>query len=603
MDESEDNMNDMSNESYGDEESLLSDNDDEGGYSDDEASHYHQQNYTVLSEYNIQQLQEEAITTISNMNSISRVSATILLLHYNWSVDKLQDAWFADEEKVRTTVGLLEEPIVHYPNSKKVTCAICFEIFIRRRMHAAACGHPFCEKCWKGYVSTAINDGPGCLVLRCPDPSCHAAVGHDMINSLVSNENFEVGSESYNVSCNCKYSFCWNCAEDAHSPVDCDIVAKWMLKNSDESENVNWILANSKACPECKRPIQKNDGCMHMTCRPPCRHEFCWLCLAPWTKHGYDGSCNRYNEKEKQDGTEKRRKMAKQLIDKYTHYYERWLANRLSRQKAVGDLKQMQDVNMEKLGKNQCQTLLQLKFITEAWLQIIECRRVLEWTYAYGYYVPEHEHKKRELFECLQGHAEFELERLHLCAEKELQVYLNAEAPSEDFNNFRAKLKCFTNTTCNYFKNLVQALENGLVEFYNAASNDYKAKLVLKPLSPERRWKFMYEPIHQDIRVLSKKIPITQYLNIQVGVGHNFLLHATGWKWKLTTSWGGDGVSRIRNKTSVDLLPGMDFRFGWRAEYVLPELHGAVGTEEPMFNLDSGRLQASLDRVEAIFTV
>ncbi|KAF9597981.1 hypothetical protein IFM89_023466 [Coptis chinensis] len=96
------------------------------------------------------------------------------------------------------------------------------------------------------------------------------------------------------------------------------IVTKWILKNSDESENINWILANSKACPECKRPIQKNDGCMHMTCRPPCRHAFCWLCLAPWTKHGYDGPCNRYNEKEKKDGTEKRRKMAKQLIDRYT---------------------------------------------------------------------------------------------------------------------------------------------------------------------------------------------------------------------------------------------------------------------------------------------
>ncbi|KAF9599405.1 hypothetical protein IFM89_036962 [Coptis chinensis] len=104
-------------------------------------------------------------------------------------------------------------------------------------MHAAACGNPFRKKCWKGYVGTTINDVPGCLVLRCPDPSCHA-VCHDMINSLVSNESkekysryllrtfvesnhkikwcpalgyenaidFEVGSESYNV-----------CAEDAHS--------------------------------------------------------------------------------------------------------------------------------------------------------------------------------------------------------------------------------------------------------------------------------------------------------------------------------------------------------------------------------------------------
>lgn len=63
---------------------------------------------------------------------------------------------------------------------------------------------------------------------------------------------------------------------------------------------------------------------------------------------------------------------------------------------------------------------------------------------------------------------------------------------------------------------------------------------------------------------------------LQVGIGHNFQMHATGWKWKLTTCLGGDGVSRIRNKTSISPFPGMDFRFGWRADYVLPEITGYV---------------------------
>lgn len=40
-------------------------------------------------------------------------------------------------------------------------------------------------------MTTAINDGPGCLMLRCPDPSCGAAVGQDMINILASNGDKE----------------------------------------------------------------------------------------------------------------------------------------------------------------------------------------------------------------------------------------------------------------------------------------------------------------------------------------------------------------------------------------------------------------------------
>ena len=72
--------------------------------------------------------------------------------------------------------------------------------------------------------------------------------------------------------------------------VDCETVKKWILKNSAESENLNWILANTKPCPKCKRPIEKNQVgdhasvevsmffSVHPCCRPiaavavaPCR--------------------------------------------------------------------------------------------------------------------------------------------------------------------------------------------------------------------------------------------------------------------------------------------------------------------------------------------
>ncbi|KAK4778475.1 hypothetical protein SAY86_006003 [Trapa natans] len=468
------------------------------------AAHRHQKNYTILTELDIQQRQEEDISRVSTVLSIPRDDAVILLRHCNWNINKVHDAWF-DGEEVQKIVGLLEGPAVQYPDVRELTCVICFESHPHDKIYSAACGHPFCSTCWAGYISTSINDGPGCLSLRCPAPSCCAAVGQSMIDLLAPADDkkkyfqyllrsyiednritkwcpapgceyaveFAGGGEGYDVSCLCSFHFCWNCTEEAHRPVDCDTVKKWIIKNSAESENMNWILANSKPCPKCKRPIEKNHGCMHMTCTPPCKFEFCWLCLGAWSDHGARTggfyACNRY-EAAKQDGAydeaERRREMAKNLLKRYTHYYERWASNQSSRQKALADLQKMQTVHLLKLSYTQCEPESQLKFIIEAWKQIIECRRVLKWTYAYGYYLPDHEHAKKRFFEYVQGEAESGLEKLHQCAEKELHQFLRDDgvAPSGSFNDFRSKLAGLTSVTKNYFDNLVKALENGLSE-------------------------------------------------------------------------------------------------------------------------------------------
>ena len=60
----------------------------------------------------------------------------------------------------------------------------------------------------------------------------------------------------------------------------------WLEKCNNESETVNWILANTKKCPLCMVRIEKNQGCNHMTCRNKgCKHEFCWVCMDPWCVH------------------------------------------------------------------------------------------------------------------------------------------------------------------------------------------------------------------------------------------------------------------------------------------------------------------------------
>ncbi|KAI3865341.1 hypothetical protein MKW92_016200 [Papaver armeniacum] len=456
--------------------------------------------YTVMNENDLRHHQQEDISSVCNVLLVSRVSAIILLVHFNWSVTKVHDEWFADEEKVRKAVGLFEKPVVAKivgKKKRKLTCGICFDAHWPKQMFSTpSCNHLFCRSCWKGYINTSINDGPGCLTLRCPDPSCNAAVGEDMVDSLVCKASkekysgflfrsyvevskkrkwcpapgcssaiqFSVGSENCDVTCKCTYSFCWSCIEEAHRPVDCSTIAKWNLKNSNESENLTWILANSKPCPKCQRPIEKNHGCMHMSCSKPCRHQFCWLCLGPWSEHGTKTG----GENKKRDG--------KKYIEKYAHYYERWAINHKSMVQAVGDLKKMQSLHLNNLSTKLGETESHLEVISNAWLQIIECRRVLKWTYSYGYYLPEDELAKKQFFEYLQGEAENGLERLHICAEKELQPYIDAKSPLKGFTDFCTKLKGLTTVTRDYFENLVRALQSGLSEVHSEGTCSKRKK-------------------------------------------------------------------------------------------------------------------------------
>ncbi|XP_047338421.1 probable E3 ubiquitin-protein ligase ARI8 [Impatiens glandulifera] len=461
---------------------------------------FQEKSFSVLNAEDIKQLQEDDITTVSTVLSISTEDASILLRYYHWSVSDVHEAWFSDECKVRKRVGLVEGPVNQFPNSREVQCGICFEDCPLDQISSAICGHPFCRTCLQAYINGSINGGPGCLMLRCPDPSCGAAVGNGMVNQLATDQNkekyaryvlrsyvedsrkkkwcpapgceyaieFVMGCGGYDVACFCSHEFCWNCSAEAHRPVDCDTVSKWILKTSTEPATMNWILLNSKPCPKCKRLIEKDQGCMHMTCMPPCKFEFCWVCLGLWSDHEQRGdcyySCNRYVAAKQEgvlDETEKSREMAKNSLERYTHYYQRWATNQLSRKKALADLHQMQNMQLIKLSDKLSQPDSHLKSMIDAWTQIVECRRVLKWTYAYGFYLPL-DGSKRVYFEFVQGLAESALERLHQCAEENKQTYLKVDGTLSDCIDFGTKLSGLTSITRNFFENLVGTLEKGM---------------------------------------------------------------------------------------------------------------------------------------------
>lgn len=153
----------------------------------------------------------------------------------------------------------------------------------------------------------------------CPAKNC---------NYIIEKNDF---AEKDIVQCKCGHSFCFKCMEEEHQPTSCKQVEQWNEKEKSDSENLTWIKANCKPCPKCHSNIEKNQGCMHITCRE-CKHDFCWLCLGVWKEHGERTggyySCNIYTELKKTDKDLQKREAvieeSKNEMTRYIFHYERF---------------------------------------------------------------------------------------------------------------------------------------------------------------------------------------------------------------------------------------------------------------------------------------
>lgn len=155
--------------------------------------------------------------------------------------------------------------------------------------------------------------------------------------------------------CCCGNSFCFKCGQEQHWPADCEMRKKWEMKNSSESENLTWIIANTKMCPndKCGRPIEKNQGCNHMNCKI-CGADFCWMCLGPWKDHNQASGgyykCNKFEDKESKDPKVKEREAAKAELTKYIFYFERY-DNHNKSEKLARELRPVINNKIEMLHK------------------------------------------------------------------------------------------------------------------------------------------------------------------------------------------------------------------------------------------------------------
>ncbi|XP_071144243.1 ankyrin repeat and IBR domain-containing protein 1-like [Mytilus edulis] len=373
---------------------------------------------------------------------------------------------YSEQPHVQHSLSSIE-PVM--TSQHDVECDICTSSFITNEDPVQmACLHQFCKDCWQIYLDLKIQEGEAHNI-TCPAYDCMKLVSVEVIESVVSRAmarrylQFDIKAfvesnpnikwcpfpgcgqavkmpETYiklpsdtskAVDCGKGHLFCWECLGEAHEPASCENWKKWYNKiaeirpeelrtTEEETENAAnclWLVTNSKSCPNCKSPIQKNEGCNHMKCCK-CKYDFCWVCLDPWKRHnsstgGYF-KCNRYeavkvvNEKvNKAQNEAEDHNTSMQELNKFVHYYTRF-KNHENSYKLEEPLLSTTKNKMMKLAEavtDIATANAETKFVEDAVHQLLKARRVLKCSYVYGYYLDGPGYKKI-VFEFMQTELE-----------------------------------------------------------------------------------------------------------------------------------------------------------------------------------------------------
>ena len=190
---------------------------------------------------------------------------------------------------------------------EKETCPICTDEISHAEQ--LGCGHSYCSRCLKHYLESALNTKTFPLACIGDEGACKVPIPIPEIRRFLQPQVFqalvEVAFRSYLtqhaqelkycktpdcqqiyrhnpntrkiLQCpSCFFTVCSACDEEAHEGMTCQ--ERRLHKDPAEQDRLfnEWANEHGKQCPECRRIIEKSEGCNHMTC--PCGTHFCWQC-------------------------------------------------------------------------------------------------------------------------------------------------------------------------------------------------------------------------------------------------------------------------------------------------------------------------------------
>ena len=470
--------------------------------------------YEVLDKSEISSKQLLLIQELSENYLIDQALSQSLLIKYNWNLEQVIESLADSSETIPNFTSDNTE-------NSNLNCMICFNLISEQDKLLLLCNHIFCSSCFTSYLSESLNQGPSVLQTNCPYPACKSPVSSSLFKSLLSPLQYQkystflllsyssspaqvlnpinptkpqppikfcpsslcqnailLNNPSYSseVTCTCGFTWCFKCTQESHRPLSCEMLNQWEKRvNNDGSDS--WILANTKVCPKCKNYIEKNLGCMHMTCK--CGHQFCWLCLGDWSEHGSNTggyySCNKFNEKREKGEfmqDELNRVKAGFEIRRFEHYYSRFLNHKASLKRAVYQCSIVRD-RIERVEKRSGLAGL-LDFALKAAELVFRAKKYLAFSYPVGFFL--NSRKKISFYEFIQGELEHGVIMLEQMLDEDFEEFLVQQnetcTMSQSFNQYRNKVNDLKENVQNYFDQCLLQMEAGFPEIESGGPED-----------------------------------------------------------------------------------------------------------------------------------
>lgn len=237
-----------------------------------------------------------------------------------------------DQRRQGIRLSIPQQNFLHMPDAVEgatYDCPVCYSSSSLDEVYVGVCRHIMCISCMVAHVKDAIGSGHA-TEIACPSAECSRVLGPDEVEMLLAGDSREISryhqfllnqsleSDPNLVRCPkptcqfvmikevdnpmvrcgnpaCNFTYCSECKVEWHADATCAQYQTWKRENAASDDLfAAWRERNTKPCPTCRRAIQKDGGCNHMTCRKPagCGGQFCWLCGGAYTSsHFSEGPC------------------------------------------------------------------------------------------------------------------------------------------------------------------------------------------------------------------------------------------------------------------------------------------------------------------------